>query len=410
MKIPTLSSDELATLLASLAVLLVFAFVFGRLFAVLKAPKVAGEIFGGFVISSVFYSFAPDFTSSLFLGFSSQGHILNSFYHLGLILLMFMAGFNTKLNYNKENLKLISLLFVGATLLPSLAGWFFIDYFRASFIGKNGNSFSFDIIFLISIAVTSIPVISKIFFDLNLMKTRFASIVLSMATIQDLFLWIFLNIAINYALGENNSLYNNLFTAFLTLALFIGIKPFSNIFSKLSKRFGKDGFYLLIFLSIFLSIFVLNKFGINPMYSAFLCGFFIKNISDDYEQIQPISDFAFAFFIPIYFALIGLNIHISQSFDFWFFVLFFVMAFGLEFLGIYISLLGLKIRQISKINFAITLNARGGPGIVLASVGLYYEIINTDFFATLIFTTLLSSIIAGYFLRIIKAKDIFDKF
>ncbi len=86
------------------------------------------------------------------------------------------------------------------------------------------------------------------------------------------------------------------------------------------------------------------------------------------------------------------------------------MAFGLEFLGIYILLLGLKIRQISKINFAITLNARGGPGIVLASVGLYYEIINTDFFATLIFTTLLSSIIAGYFLRIIKAKDIFDKF
>lgn len=410
MKIPVLSSSELAILLASLAILLLSAFICGRIFVLLKAPKVAGEICGGFIISSLLYTFFPDFTKSLFLSFDSQGYILNSFYHLGLILLMFMAGFNTKLNYSKDNLKIISFLFIGATILPCLCGYFFIDYFKESFIGESKNSLSFDILFLIAIAVTSIPVISKIFFDLNIMQTRFASVVLSMATIQDLFLWIFLNIAINYATGSNNSFYNNLFTAFLTLGLFLGIKPFSNLFSKLVKNFGREGFYLLIFLSIFLSIFILNKFGINPMYSAFLCGFFIKNISDDYQKIQPISDFAFSFFIPLYFALIGLNIYISEAFSFWLFVIFFITAFGLEFFGIYIALLFLKMRQISRINFAITLNARGGPGIVLASVGLYYEIINSDFFATLIFTTLLSSIIAGYFLRIIKKRNIFNEF
>lgn len=410
MKLLTLSSSELAILLASLAVLLFSAFVCGRVFVALKAPKVAGEIFGGFIISSILYTFFPNFTKSLFLNFESQGYILNSFYHLGLIFLMFMAGFNTKLNYNKENIKIISVLFFGATILPCVCGYFFINYFKESFIGNSGNSFSFDILFLIAIAVTSIPVISKIFFDLNMMQTRFASVVLSMATIQDLFLWIFLNIAINDVIGENNSFFNNLFTALLTFGLFIGIKPFSNLFSRFTKNFGVDGFYLFIFLCIFISIFILNEFGINPMYSAFLCGFFVKNISNDYDKIQPISDFAFSFFIPIYFALIGLNIYISEAFNFWLFILFFIMAFGLEFFGIYISLSFLKMKELNKINFAITLNARGGPGIVLASVGLYYNIINSDFFAILIFTTLLSSIIAGYFLRIMQKKDIFNHF
>ena len=45
------------------------------------------------------------------------------------------------------------------------------------------------------------------------------------------------------------------------------------------------------------------------------------------------------------------------------------------------------------------MNARGGPGIVLATVAYSYEIINIEFFTVLILTTMLSSLIAGYWLR-----------
>ncbi|MBK1973998.1 hypothetical protein JG677_08070 [Campylobacter sp. TTU-622] len=38
-----------------------------------------------------------------------------------------------------------------------------------------------------------------------------------------------------------------------------------------------------------------------------------------------------------------------------------------------------KISNISRVNFTITMNARGGPGIVLASVAYYYQIINVSF-------------------------------
>ena len=62
-------------------------------------------------------------------------------------------------------------------------------------------------------------------------------------------------------------------------------------------------------------------------------------------------------------------------------------------------------------NFAITMNARGGPGIVLATVAYSYDIISIEFFTVLIITTMLSSMIAGYWLRLQKKKDrtVFDQ-
>ena len=56
-------------------------------------------------------------------------------------------------------------------------------------------------------------------------------------------------------------------------------------------------------------------------------------------------------------------------------------------------------------NFGITMNARGGPGIVLATVAYNYGIINAEFFTVLILTTMLSSLIAGYWLRGQQKKD-----
>ena len=48
-------------------------------------------------------------------------------------------------------------------------------------------------------------------------------------------------------------------------------------------------------------------------------------------------------------------------------------------------------------SFAITMNARGGPGIVLATVAYASNIISIEFFTVLILTTMLSSMIAGYY-------------
>lgn len=50
------------------------------------------------------------------------------------------------------------------------------------------------------------------------------------------------------------------------------------------------------------------------------------------------------------------------------------------------------------------MNARGGPGIVLATTAYAYGIISSEFFAVLILVTMISSAIAGYWIRAFKEK------
>ncbi|WP_270991582.1 cation:proton antiporter [Campylobacter upsaliensis] len=417
MKFESLSPDNLTAIFLSLGILLFSAFLFGKVFTVLKSPKVIGEILGGFVLGvSGLYLIMPDTLNWIFFNFQEQGKILNTFYHLGLIFLMFTAGFNTQIDFEKQNVKIMSALFFGATFIPIFLGYFFINYFKESFMGERGDDLSFGLVFLIAIAVTSIPVISKIFFDIGIIKTRFASIVLTTSTIQDLFLWILLNVAINTATSNSFSIENNLWTAFITIILFVCVKLVSNIANRFHFSFNSVDFFTLSFVLLFLSIAILNTLHINPMYTSFLVGFLIKNILQNNqklkEKIVGISDFSFSCFIPIYFALIGIQLNVVYEFSFLMFIAFCILACVFEFLGCYVSLLGLKISNLSRINFAISMNARGGPGIVLASVAFYYQIININFFTTLILTTLISSMLAGYWLRYQKNKnnEIFYKF
>jgi Kef-type K+ transport system membrane component KefB len=121
--------------------------------------------------------------------------------------------------------------------------------------------------------------------------------------------------------------------------------------------------------------------------------------------------FVFSFFVPIYFALVGIQLNVIHDFDILRFLIFFVIAFGLEFIGTWLILLCSKLSGKMRVNFAITMNARGGPGIVLATVAYASNIISLEFFTVLILTTMLSSMIAGYYLRWQQKrdKDVFDK-
>ena len=122
-------------------------------------------------------------------------------------------------------------------------------------------------------------------------------------------------------------------------------------------------------------------------------------------RMEALGNIAFSFFVPIYFALVGIQLNVVHNFSFLRFIVFFVIAFGLEAVGTLVMLQLTDLNCATKINFAITMNARGGPGIVLATVAYSYGIISLEFFTVLILTTMLSSMIAGYWLRRQQKKD-----
>ena len=183
---------------------------------------VVGEIVGGMILGgSGLFLLLPDLMKKVFFAYPEQGQVLNIFYQLGLIFLMFLSGYNTEININKKDTKTISLVFVGATVIPMLLAIPFIGVFKKAFIGDVNNKLSFSLVFCIGVAITSIPVISKIFFDMGIMNTKFSNTILTVATFQDLCLWILLNIATRVAATGSIDLVQMLIIVFSTLGLFV---------------------------------------------------------------------------------------------------------------------------------------------------------------------------------------------
>lgn len=268
---------------------------------------------------------------------------------------------------------------------------------------------AFFLVFLIGVAITSIPVISKIFFDMGIMNTKFSNTVLTVSTFQDLCLWILLNAATRIANTGKVKWTDMLLVVLFTLGMFAIAKFVADKTNKKSIKMKSTDFFTISFVFLLAAAGLLYMLEINIMYSAFLVGYIIKSFSgmdeETEKRIQTISDFSFSFFIPIYFALVGIQLNVIHNFSWIRFVLFFILAFSLEAIGTVVMLLLSDFNKRTIINFAVTMNARGGPGIVLATVAYSYQIINIEYFTVLILTTMLSSLIAGYWLRMQQIKD-----
>ena len=328
---------------------------------------------------------------------------------MGLIFLMFLSGYHTKLDLDKKNGRIIGCVFAGATILPMICAIPFISFFQAPFIGESGSTGAFSLVFVIGVAITSIPVISKIFFDMGIMNTKFSDTILTVSTFQDLCLWILLNAATRIVAAGEWKLFDMLLVAAFTLGLFAAVSFLSAHVKAWNRTLRPIDFYSISFVFLLLVCAVLYKFGINIMYAAFLAGYVVKAFAGTNEEtiqrMESLANFAFSFFVPIYFALVGIQLNLLHNFSPARFFMFFVVAFGLEAAGTLVMLQFTRLKKAVKLNFAVTMNARGGPGIVLATVAYSYQIISTEFFTVLILTTMLSSLIAGYWLRAQQKKD-----
>lgn len=416
MKLATLADNEIMMTLTALVCLLTGALTIGKLFEKVQAPKVVGEIIGGMLFGGTFLgAVAPQLMENIFNSYSEEGKVLNIFYQLGLSFLMFSSGYNTKIDFQKNNTKIFFALFIGSTIIPMVAGLAFAGGFEEYFIGPDGKHIAYVFVFIIGIAITSIPVISKIFFDIGIIDTQFANVVLTASTLQDLCLWILLNTAIDITRSEKLNIGNMCLVSFLTLVLFFVAHFIGDRVKTIGIKIEYSSFMQACMIALFLIIAVLSYLRINIMYSAFLSGYIIRSLTcgdiKAEEKVKCITDFSFSFFVPVYFALVGIQLNLLHNFSLLRFVAFFILAFALEWIGTVLFLFMVpKLKKKVIWNLGITMNARGGPGIVLATTAYNYDIINVEFFTVLILTTMLSSLIAGYWLRGQQKKDetIFD--
>src|SRR5215470_12392866 len=186
-----MTDADFGSLALLLLLILAAAHVLGECFARLRQPRVIGEILAGVLLGpSVLGRFAPAASTAIFAGITGRraehNDVLIFVYDLGLILLMFLSGAEMRGLLGRQDRKQVTWLATVGTGLPFLIVLALGPWLPLSrMIGAAQQRASLLLVVGIAVAVTSIPVISRIFLDLGIMRTRFARLVLAVAVIED---------------------------------------------------------------------------------------------------------------------------------------------------------------------------------------------------------------------------------
>jgi Kef-type K+ transport system membrane component KefB len=419
-------------MLAAVAALLVAAHALGALFARFRQPRVIGEITAGLVLGPTLLGYlAPGAESWLIPKTGVTPTVLGAVYQLGLLLLLFCAGAQIRSGHRRGENKTVGWVFSTGTVLPFLAGLGLLHVLdlRSSW-GPHANAASFLLIFAIAMAVTSIPVISRIMHDLGILDTSFARVVLGVAVAEDIVLYVILAVSLGLAQGGPGALfglpsllgigqgtavdmaYHVVATlAVLGVALTFGPRIYR---AAAGWRFNliRQASPVAHDLALMLAATLLCLFlGIEGFFGAFVAGVAVGRASVTAavtetaagggvapDAIRSIQSFAFAFFIPIYFAVVGLQLDLLRGFSPGFFLLVLLLACAIKAGSVYLGARLAGQASASSWDLAVALNARGGPGIVVASVAYGAGIIDQPFYAVLVMLAIVTSLFAGSWL------------
>lgn len=400
-----MSEHAVGQLVLFILIILGLAHLFGSIFTRLRQPRVIGEILGGLLAGPSLMRISPGADAVL------AKPALDVLYWIGLLLLMFLSGAETQGLFRREERKPIAWIGIVGTGLPFVIALILSTRFKlTALMGTAQSHLALVLVIGIGTAVTSIPVISRIFHDLRILQTRFAKLILGVAVLEDVVLWAVLAIAT--ALAESKVLPTSAigYRIALTLIYFgAGLVLFPRLLRRLYEAswngFGRHSTTAYLILLLFAYVALAAAMNVSLVLAAFLAGFAVPPRSlPASRSLAEVKGVAFGCFIPLYFALVGYKLDLGKTFNLAMLATFLIAACAIKLISV---LAGAKLAGFSIpscINLAVATNARGGPGIVLASVAYEAGIINASFYTTLILLAVITSQAAGAWLEYVLRR------
>ena len=111
----------------------------------------------------------------------------------------------------------------------------------------------------------------------------------------------------------------------------------------------------------------------------------------------------------MYFAGIGLGLDLIHGFSTAFFLGFLLAACAIKAASVYLGARVAGEGSFASVNLAVAMNARGGPGIVVASTAFAAGIIDQGFYAVLVLLAVLTSLAAGAWLERVPREKLMPR-
>ena len=387
---------EVYSIFKDLAIIIVFAKLFGVIARRGKAPQVVGEIIAGLLIG-------PSV-----LGFVQQSDFLTGMAEVGVVLLMFSAGLETDL---KELMKTGPVAFliacagvfvplVGGTLLYmgfyGVAPWGSEKFFTAVFIGVIMTATS------VSITVQSLKEMGKL-------KGKVGTTILSAAIIDDVIGIIVLTFVIGFKSPDNNPgkvVINTVL--FFVMAVVVGFLLYK-LFKGFDERYPHTRRIPIMSLAMcFAFAYLAEKyFGIADITGAYVAGIVLCSMRDSSYIDEKMEVSSYMIFGPVFFASIGLktNIENVDGTIILFSLGFVVVALITKIIGCGLMAKICRFRFGDCLKIGVGMMTRGEVALIVAQKGLSVGLLTPVYFTSVILLIIVSSISTPIILKILYSKD-----
>ena len=356
--------------LIGIAVVLLTAKLGGEVFERLNQPAVLGELVGGMVVGNL-----------TLVGIASVAQlktdvVLSALAEIGVIILLFEVGLETKLSEMKEVGWSSLFVATAGVIAPFLLGWGVGHFFLP-------NESTLVHVFLgATLCATSVGITARVLRDLNKIKTREARIILGAAVIDDvmglLVLAVVASAIRSAASGAALSLVSIGVIAvkavsFLLAAILIGHYGMPHLF-KGAGRFKTPGMLLAFSVTFcFALAWMAALVNLAPIVGAFAAGLVLDEVhfkpfdrggDELLVSLKPLS----AILTPIFFVLMGLRV------DFRSFARADIVAFAIALT--FVAILGKQVcslvvveRGINRLAVGLGMIPRGEVGLIFAGIG-----------------------------------------
>jgi Kef-type K+ transport system membrane component KefB len=369
-----------------IASLLVLAKASAAVSSRLGMPSVLGMLVAGLICGpAVLHLVRPD-------------AFVNDLAEIGIILLMFIVGLETDPGELRRVGRSAFFVAVGGVLLPLGAGFM---------VGKLAGMQQSHALFLGAIlTATSVSITAETLKDLGRLNSREGSIILGAAIIDDVLGVIVLSALV---VAENNG---SILLPLLRLVLFsagafvVGKWVLPWLLPH-HERLGSDDtrVALAIGLALLLAWAAAKLGGLADITGAFLAGLMISESGLGRVVTAPVSRLGYAFFIPIFFMVIGSAVTTHDLISTpWLTVIVIIVALATKLLGCGLPSLACGESLVTSLRVGTGMVSRGEVALVVASAGLADGLVDHDVYALAIVMTVVTTVAAPLMLKGVYAR------
>ncbi|HTP15893.1 MAG TPA: cation:proton antiporter [Streptosporangiaceae bacterium] len=404
-----MTDQAVQLLLVDLALIIALARLLGAAAKRIGQPPVLGEIIAGILLGPTL--FHGRITAALFP--VTVRLPLGALATLGLVLFMFVVGYEMDLRLIRGYESVAASVSLGAIIVPLVLGaglgvWL-------AHHNHVHNVVTFALFLGTAMSVTAFPVLARILVDRGLHRTRIGGLALASAALDDVLAWSLLAIVIALAGAGGNQLRLVLAPVYVAVMLLVA-RPLLRKLAGVYQRQGQltPSILAAVLVGLLLSSYVTDWMGVKYIFGAFLFGTvmpregFAALREEILERLEQISVLVL---LPVFFVVSGLSVNLSTLglsglFEL---VLIMAVAVGGKFAGAYAGgrLAGIRGRQAGVL--AALMNTRGLTEIVILAVGLQLHILDESLYTLMIVMAIGTTAMAGPLLKVIYPDQLMQR-